>query len=148
MPEDLLPVSAVKKSSLVKLEHACTRLPREKNLYLFSSFFTYTSKYQNDPLFAEVAFLPHARASVHEARACAERRPELIGHYCARKICIYFPPFFTYTSKYQNVTLFFDWMSHNGARIVSGESTSKRLKNPSQKVASTSRTISRNLLSS
>ena len=51
-------------------------------------------------------FLMHAQA--HEARACAERRPELIGHYRARKICIYFLPFFTYTSKYQNDPLFFD----------------------------------------
>ena len=28
-------------------------LPREKNLYLFSSFFTYTSKYQNVTLFCQ-----------------------------------------------------------------------------------------------
>ena len=103
-------------------------LPREKNLYLFSSFFTYTSKYQNDPLFAEVAFLPHARASVHEARACAERRPELIGHYCARKFVFIFLLFHLYI-KISKCDLFFDWMSHNGSRIVSGQSASKRLKN-------------------
>ena len=40
-----------------------------------------------------------------------------------------FSSFFTYTSKYQNVIFFFDWMSHNQARIISGQSASKRLKN-------------------
>ena len=54
-------------------------LPREKNLYLFSSFFTYTSWMRGK-------------------------------------------------AKYQNV-IFFDWMSHNASRIVSGQSASKRLKN-------------------
>ena len=36
-----------------------------------------------------------------------------------------FSSFFTYTSKYQNVTLFFDWMSLNASRIVSGQSALK-----------------------
>ena len=40
-----------------------------------------------------------------------------------------FSSFFTYTSKYQNVTLFFDWMSHNESCVVSGQSALKRLKN-------------------
>ena len=40
-----------------------------------------------------------------------------------------FSSFFTYTSKYKNVTLFFDWMSHNGSCIVSGQSAPKRLNN-------------------
>ena len=40
-----------------------------------------------------------------------------------------FSSFFTYTSKSQNVTLFFDWMSLNASRIVFGQSASKLLKN-------------------